>query len=100
LSGRFRFEGESGLAEESGDEGGLSLDVIQLVPQRGGELAGGTGGQVAQAVVYHRPGAFDRVQVSGVGGSWITVSQSGWPVVKARLFLLRSVLGLSEIRAP
>ena len=50
-------EGESGLAEESGDEAGLPLDAVQLVPHRGGELAGGAGGEVAQAVLHHRPGA-------------------------------------------
>lgn len=40
-SWRFWFEGESVLAEESGDQSGPSLDAVQLVPHRGGELAGG-----------------------------------------------------------
>ena len=31
VSGRFWFEGKSGLAEESGDEIGLQLDAVQLV---------------------------------------------------------------------
>jgi len=46
-------EGESGLAEESGDEGRASLDAVQLVPHRGGELVGGAGGEVSQAVLHH-----------------------------------------------
>jgi hypothetical protein len=33
VSGRFWFEGKSGLAEESGDEIGLPLDAVQLVPE-------------------------------------------------------------------
>jgi hypothetical protein len=32
-------EGESGLAEESGDEARLPLDAVQLAPHGGGELA-------------------------------------------------------------
>jgi len=47
FSGRFWFEGESGLAEESDDEAVLSLDAVQLVPHRGGELVCGAGGEVA-----------------------------------------------------
>ena len=35
------FEAQSGLAEEPGDERGLSLDAVQLVPYRGGELVCG-----------------------------------------------------------
>ena len=54
------LEGESGLAEESGDEAVLSLDAVQLVAHRGGELAGGAGGEVAEAVLHYRPGAFSR----------------------------------------
>ena len=46
-------EGESGLAEESGDEAGLPLDAVQLVPHRGGELVCGAGGKVTQAVLHH-----------------------------------------------
>ena len=46
-------EGESGLAEESGDEGRASLDAVQLVPHRGGEMVGCAGGEVAQAVLHH-----------------------------------------------
>jgi hypothetical protein len=38
-------EGESGLAEESGDEIGLPLDGVQLVAHRGGELVCGVGGR-------------------------------------------------------
>lgn len=72
------FEGESSLAEESGDEGGSSLDAVQLAPHRGGELDRGAGGEVAQAVLHYRPGALDRVEVRGVGHpDWMTVSQSG-----------------------
>ena len=47
------LEGESGLAEESGDEGRSSLDAVQLVAHGGGELGCGTGGEVAQAVLHH-----------------------------------------------
>lgn len=57
MSWRFWFEGESGLAEEFGNESGPSLDAVQLVPHRGGELVCGAGGEVAQAVLHHRPGA-------------------------------------------
>jgi hypothetical protein len=67
LSGRFWVEGEAGLAEESVDENGPSLDAVQLVPHRGGELVCGAGREVSQAVLHHRPGAFDRVEVGGVG---------------------------------
>jgi len=61
LSGRFWLECEAGLAEESIDEAGPSLDAVQLVPHRGGELACGAGREVAQAVLHHRPGAFNRL---------------------------------------
>jgi hypothetical protein len=56
-------EGESGLAEEPGDEGGPSLDAVELVAHRGGELGGGPGGEVAQAVLHHGPGAFSRFAI-------------------------------------
>jgi len=46
-------EAESGLAEESGDEAGPSLEAVQLVAHRGGELVCGAGGEVAQAVLHH-----------------------------------------------
>jgi hypothetical protein len=64
--GRFWFEAQSGLAEESGDERGLPLDAVQLVPYRGGELVCGAGGEVAQAFLHHRPGAFDRIHLRRV----------------------------------
>jgi hypothetical protein len=38
VSQRFWFSGESGLAEESGNEVVLSLDAVQLAPHRGGQL--------------------------------------------------------------
>jgi hypothetical protein len=41
MSGRFWSEGESGLAEESGEEAVLSLDAVQLVPHCGGGLFAG-----------------------------------------------------------
>jgi hypothetical protein len=44
MSGRSWFEGQPGLAEESGDETGLPLDAVQLVPHRGRDLVGGPGG--------------------------------------------------------
>ena len=56
-------EGESGLAEEPIDESGLSLDAVQLVAHRGGELGGGAGGEVAQVVLHHGPGAFSRFAI-------------------------------------
>ena len=46
-------EGEPGLAEEAVDEAVLLLDAIQLVAHRGGELVGGAGGEVPQAVLHH-----------------------------------------------
>ena len=47
------FEGESGLAEEPGDEGRPSLDAVELVPHCGGELVGGAGGEVAQVTLHY-----------------------------------------------
>jgi hypothetical protein len=39
--------------EQPGDEGRPSLDAVQLVAHRSGELAGGAGGEVAQVVLHH-----------------------------------------------
>jgi hypothetical protein len=71
------FEGESGPAEESGDEGGPSLDAVQLVPHRGGELVCGAGGEVAQAVFItdQAPSAAVRKRHCGVR---LTVSDGWW----------------------
>jgi transposase len=60
------LEGKPGLAEEPGDEAVLSLDAVQRVAHRGGELAGGAGGEVAEAVLHYRPGALNGVEVGGV----------------------------------
>ena len=46
----FWLEGESGLAEESGDEAVLSLDAVELVPYRGDQLGHGPCGEIALAV--------------------------------------------------
>ena len=65
----FGFEAESGLGEESVDEGGPVLDALEPVLDDRGQLVGGAAGsQVAQAVFHVRPGALDRVEVRGVGG--------------------------------
>ena len=48
--------------EESVDQGEASLDAVQLVAHRGGELIGGADGDVAQAVLHHRPDPFDRLR--------------------------------------
>ena len=48
---RFWFEGESGLTEESGDESGLPLDAVRLMPHRGGELVYSAGGEVPDGVL-------------------------------------------------
>jgi hypothetical protein len=34
-------------------KGGSSLDAVELVAHRGGELVGGSGGEVPQAVLHH-----------------------------------------------
>ena len=55
-----RFESESVLAEESGDEAWPSLDAVQLVAHGGGKLVCGVGSEVAQAVLHYRPGAVNQ----------------------------------------
>ena len=50
----FGFEAESGLGEESVDQGGPVLDPLEPVLHDGGQLVhGAAGAQVAQAALLH-----------------------------------------------
>jgi streptomycin 6-kinase len=60
LCGGPDSRGESGLAEEPGDEARLTLDSPRPVPDGCGELVQGAGGEVAPAVLHAAPGAFGR----------------------------------------
>ena len=62
-----RFEGEPGLGQESVDEGGPVLDVLEPVPQDGGQQVHVAGGEVAQAVLHVRPDALGWVEIRGIG---------------------------------
>ena len=65
---RFGFEGEPGLGEEAVDEAGPVLDAFEPVLDDRGELVHVSSGEVAQAVLHVRLGAFGRVELGGVGG--------------------------------
>ena len=50
-----RVQGQSGLGQESADEGGPVLDALEPVLDDRGELVHVAGGEVAQAVLHVRP---------------------------------------------
>ena len=60
---RFRFQVESGLAEESLDEIGPVLNAPEPAADDRGELVEGGGGEVAQAVLHVRPASLSRCAI-------------------------------------